>query len=150
MAAGRGVDTLRVELRVHRVRAPLARMELPPDLLEADVIVAPAEGARPVTRGERGGLVEEEELGELPRLEERPALPPLELEPAGDPPSDRIAPADTTLVVVQAAAVPVHEAACRIGDQLAERRDPVLQRHKDIFLESPQTRSVLRRPELGS
>ena len=40
----------------------------PDDLQEAVVVVATALGARPVTRGERGRLVEEEELGVAPRL----------------------------------------------------------------------------------
>jgi hypothetical protein len=78
---------------------------------------------------ERGRLVEEEELGEASRLQQRVPAPAAELEPAGDPALRRPAPADPPGGVVQAAAVAVDEAARRIGDQLAERRDPVLQRH---------------------
>jgi hypothetical protein len=47
------------------VGAPRAR----PQLTEAPVVIAPALGARPVTGGERGRLVQEEELGELARLQ---------------------------------------------------------------------------------
>ena len=95
---------------------------------EARVVGAAAERARPVARCEGGRLVEEEELGELPRLHQRPAVPALELEPAGDPTARRLMPPDPALRVVQAAAVAVDEPARRMGDELAERRHPVLER----------------------
>jgi hypothetical protein len=129
MRARLGVDALRVQLHIDRIRAGLAGVELPPDLREAVVVLPAAERARTVARRERGRLVEEEELRELPRLEERSALPALELEPAGDPTPDRVAPPDLPVAVVQAAPVPVHEAAGGMRDQLAERRDPVPERH---------------------
>src|SRR5213079_1659806 len=42
---------------------------------------------------------------------------------------DCVAPADPAGGVVQATAVPVDEPPGRVGDELAGRRDPVLQRH---------------------
>src|SRR5687767_14206576 len=79
--------------------------------------------------GREGGcLVEEEELRELAWLEQRPAFPAAELEPAGDPALPVVTPSDAAGLVVKAAAVAVDEPTCRVGDQLAERCDPVLQR----------------------
>jgi hypothetical protein len=59
-----GIDSLGVELPVDRVRAYLTRVQLGPDLREADVVLPPAQSARPVPGGERRRFVEEEELGE--------------------------------------------------------------------------------------
>ena len=64
------------------------------------------------------------------------ALPAAELEPAGDPALAREAPADAPALVVEAAAVAVDEAARRVGDELAERRHPVLQRHLGVSVTS--------------
>ena len=114
---------------VDGVGAASARVELAPDRPQAVVVLAPAERARPVAGRHRRRLVEEEELGELPRLEERPPLPSPELEPAGDPAPVVVAAADPAGVVVEAAAVPVDEPAGWVGDELAERRYPVLERH---------------------
>ena len=85
----------RVAASLRAVREPLARAATRsiasappgarPQLVEADVVLAPALRARPVAGGERGRLVEEEQLGELPRLHQRRAVPAAELEPAGDP-----------------------------------------------------------------
>ena len=80
--------------------------------------------------GERRRLVEEEQLREPARLQQPRPLPAPELEPAGDPALDREAAADPAGLVVQAAAVAVDEAAGRVRDQLPERRDAVLQRHR--------------------
>jgi hypothetical protein len=87
-------------------------------------------------------LVEEEELGEPARLEQRPALPPSELEPARDPAPAVVPPADPPGRVVEAAAVPVDEAAGRVRDQLAERRDAVLQRHVPLCEPCRQTEAL--------
>jgi hypothetical protein len=83
-----------------------------------------------VSRRERGRFVEEEELREAPRLHERMAVPAAEREPAGDPALAVVATADPAAIVVQAAAVAVHETARRVGDQLAERCDTVLERRR--------------------
>src|SRR5436190_17222148 len=83
------------------------------DLEKAPVVLAAAEGARPVPGGQGGRLVEEEQLGELSRLHQRAALPALELEPAGDPAPGGEATPDPAAVVVQATAVAVDEAAAR-------------------------------------
>ena len=125
-----GVEALGVQLGVHRIGADLAGVEPAPDRREADVVLAPAESARAVPGCERRRLVEEEELGEQARLEERAPLPAPELEPAGDPPLRGVPPSDPACVVVEAAAVSVDEPARRARDQLTERRDAVLQRHR--------------------
>ena len=130
LCARHGVDALTVQLRVDRVRADLTGMDRAPDLAEAVVVGAPAERTRAMTGGEGGRLVEEEELGEAARLEQRPALPAAELELAGDPAPAVVAPADAAALVVEAAAVAVDQAARGICDELAERRDAVLQRHR--------------------
>jgi hypothetical protein len=76
---------------------------------------------------ERSHLVEEEELRELAGLEKRAALPAAELEPAGDPAPPVETPANATVLVVQAPAVSVDEPTRRVGDELAEGCDAVLQ-----------------------
>lgn len=78
--------------------------------------------------GERGRLVEEEQLGEAAGLEERASLPAAELEPARDPALAVVAPADATGRVVEAAPVAVDQVTVGDRNQLAERGDPVLQR----------------------
>jgi hypothetical protein len=128
LAARVWVDTLAVELGVDCVRARLVGVETAPDLGEARVVRVAAECAGPVPCGECCHLVEEEKLGELAGLEERAALPASELEPTSDPAPAVEAPADVTVVVVEAAAVPVDEPASRVGDELAEGCDAVLQR----------------------
>jgi hypothetical protein len=120
-------DTLVVELGVDRVGARLARVEGAPDLGEAPVVGVAAERAGSVACRERSHLVEEEELRELAGLEERAALPAAELEPAGDPAPPVETPANATVLVVQAPAVSVDEPSRRVGDELAERCDAVLQ-----------------------
>ena len=124
------VSALLVELRVHRVGADLFGMELAPERAEANVVLAPAQRAGTVAGSEGGRLVEEEELREPPRLQQRLPMPAAELEPARDPALAVVCPTDSTGGIVQAAAVAVHEAARRIGDQLAEGRDPVLERQR--------------------
>jgi len=95
-----------------------------------DVVLSPAERARPVPCRERGRLVEEEELGEEPGMEELPSLPAFELEPARDPALRGVTAPDPPGRVVEAAAVPVDEPAARARDQVAERRDAILERHR--------------------
>ena len=124
-----GIDALGVESCVHRVRADLAGMELAPDVREADVVLTAAERARAVPRGERRRLVEEEELGEAAGLEEGGAPPAAELEPACDPALAVVSPPYPASLVVQAAAISVHETARGVGDQLARRGDAVSERH---------------------
>jgi hypothetical protein len=126
---GRGSNALSVQLCIDRVRADLAGVELAPDLGEANVVGATAERARAVPSGERRRLVEEEELGEATGLHERAAPPAAELEPAGDPALAVVAAADPTTLVVEAAAVSVDQPTRRVGDELAERRHPVLPLH---------------------
>ncbi len=105
-------------------------VQIAPELAEAHVVGAPAECAGAVPRRERRHLVEEEQLGEQPGLQQRPALPAAELQPAGDPAPRAVAPPDAPGVVVHAPAVAVQEAARGIRDELRERRDAVLQRHR--------------------
>ena len=97
-----------------------------PERDEASVVVVPAECARAVAGRHRRGLIQEEQLGEAARLQQRTTLPPAELEPARDPTANPVPAADDAIGIVQASAVPVHEPARGVGDQLAERRDTVL------------------------
>jgi hypothetical protein len=79
-----------------------------------------------------------------PRLEQRPPQPTLELEPASEPALDGEAAANSPRLVVQAAAVPVDQPARRVGDQLAERRNAVLQRHPGATVASARPIQLAR------
>src|SRR5262245_60988516 len=81
---------------------------------------------------ERRRLVEEEQLGELAGLQERRAVPVLVDEAARDPALDLVAAADPPLRVVEAAAVPVDEPTRLRRDEVAERRDTVLEGHAPV------------------
>ena len=129
LGAPAGLGALGVELRVDRVGSDLPGMKLAPDRDEAGVVFAAAERTGAVAGGERGRLVEEEQLGEASGLHQRPTLPAAELEPAGDPAFAGGAAADPPELVVEAATVSVDQAARWICDQLAQRCHPVLQRH---------------------
>jgi len=129
LGARGGRDALAVQLGVDRVGPDLAGVQLVPEGDQAVVVPAPAQRARPVPGGHRGGLVEEEQLGEAARLQQRRAVPAAEAQPAGDPAPAGVAAADVPGGVVQAATVAVDQAARGIGDQLAQRRDPVAPRH---------------------
>ena len=71
----RGIDALGVELRVDRVGSDLAGMELAPDREQAVIVLAAAECAGSMPGGERGHLVEKEQLREATGLQERVAMP---------------------------------------------------------------------------
>jgi hypothetical protein len=114
-----------MELRVDHVRPDRAAMDSAPELAEAHVVLTPTERARTVPGRERRRLVQEEQLGELARLHQLLAVPAAELEPARDPAPRRPAPPDPSLLVVQAAAVPVDEPTRGVRDQLAARSDAV-------------------------
>jgi hypothetical protein len=96
------------------------------------VVVGPAaQRARAVAGRKRRRLVEKEQLGEPARLQQALPLPATELESAGDPAAAVVVAADAAGGVVQAAAVSVDETVARMGDQLAEWCDPVLEWHCD-------------------
>ena len=61
-AATSRVEALRVEPHVDCIRSRLAGMKLQPALHESEVVRATALRAGTVTRGQRGRLVEEEQL----------------------------------------------------------------------------------------
>jgi hypothetical protein len=82
-----------------------------------------------VSGGERRRLVEEEQLREAAGLHQWLAMPAPEPEAASDPAPGGVVSADPTGSVVEAAPVAVHEPSRGVGDQLAERRDPVPERH---------------------
>ncbi len=115
-----GVDPLGVEVQVDRVGTDRLAMALPPDVTEADVVLAPAERTRAVTRGERGRLVQEEQLREPARLQQGLRSPALELQPARDPASHSARSSNAPDIVVQAATVAVHEPSRGVRDELAE------------------------------
>jgi hypothetical protein len=58
------------------------------------------------------------------------AMPTFEFEPARDPAFPVVATPDASRFIVKTAAIRVDEAACRIGDELAERGHAILQRHR--------------------
>ena len=121
-----GIDALEVQMRVDRVGARRSGVQRLPGLDEAVVVRAAAQRAGTVTRRESRRLVEEEKFGESSGLEQRCSLPVLEPQLAGDPAPAVPAPPDPSLVVMEAAAVPVDEPARGCSDQFAERSDAVL------------------------
>ena len=129
LQVGRGIDPLALQLSVKRVCANLARMELAPDRAQRVVVRAATERAGAMSGGKGSGLVEEEQLGEPTGLAQRRTAPTAEAQPAGDPPSAGEPPPNPAVAVVQAAAISVHRPPCRVRDQLAQRRHPVLMRH---------------------
>jgi hypothetical protein len=124
------IEAFLMETSVDGVRASVGGVESPPDLREANVVLSSTQRARPMARGERRGFVQEEQLREPPGLHQRRPMPASEPEPARDPPLDGVSTTDPPFVVVQTPSVAVHEPAGGRRDQLAERRDPVLQRHR--------------------
>src|SRR5918996_2621278 len=103
LRARRGLEALAMELVVHRIRAAPLGVKRAPDLDEPVVVGAAAQRARTVARGERGRLVEEEQLREAAGLHQRRPVPAAELQLAGDPALDRESPPDAALGVVEAA-----------------------------------------------
>src|SRR5690606_16716369 len=93
------------------------------------------------------GLVKEEELGVAVRLHHL-AMAALERQHAGDPGAARpAASAEALLGVVQPPAAVAHQRpALRRGDDLAERRDAVLQRHYSAAAGSAASSSGGARP----
>src|SRR4029077_19283120 len=78
------VPALLVQRRVDVVRlARGARMDRGPRSHERLLVPVRAQPARTVARRERGGLVEEEQLGEPARLHQRLAAPTPEFQPTG-------------------------------------------------------------------
>ena len=122
------IETLGVQLGVDRIGSHLARMQVAPDRDQTVVVLAPALRTGAVAGGERGHLVEEEQLRVAARLQKGAAPAAAELEPARDPAFHRVAAANAALGVVERAAIAVDEAPGRVGDQLAQGRDPVLER----------------------
>jgi hypothetical protein len=145
MDPGAGDETFSVELGIDDIGVGVPRMLLAPDRQEPPVVGAPAERTGTMSGRERGGLVREEELREASGLHQRLSMPAAEPEATDDPASAVVVQADPAVRVVQAAPVAVDEAASRIGDQLAERRDPVLERHGGITIAASVGG---RRPEL--
>ena len=130
LTAGRPVHPLDMEPRVDCVRPALvAWMELAPECDKASVVLVSAERTGTMARGEGGRLVEEEQLGESPRLQKARPSPATKLEPAPDPTPTVEAPPNVAVPVVQAATIAVDEPSRRVGDELAERRHPVPERH---------------------
>src|SRR5882724_140658 len=106
-------------------------------------VVAAAEEARPVPRGERGCLVEKEQLG--PAVTTHHLAPPsLEFADASEPRLAGPAPRQQRLGcgVMNDAAIAGEHSAMRCRDDVACRSDPVLQRHSHLEL------AVLQQPSL--
>jgi len=126
----RRVDPLGMKPGVDLVRPRWPRVQFAPDLDEPNVVLPPAHRAWPVSRGERGGLVEEEQLREPARLHHRRTVPPPEPKATRDPACAAEAPTDVAGLVVEAPSIAVHEPPRGVSDQLTERGHPVLQRHR--------------------
>jgi hypothetical protein len=119
-----------MELHIDHVSSALVSVERGPGFDQEVVVRAAAERAGPVPGREGRRLVEEEERSEATRLHERLAVPAPELEATRDPALDLVAPTDASVLVVEAATVPVHKATRRIGNQLSQGRNSILERHR--------------------
>jgi hypothetical protein len=136
LGARDGIDSLELELGVDRVGSHPSGVKVSPDIRESSVVLATTEGARTMAGGQRGRLVEEEQLRETAGLHERTALPTAKLEPASDPPFPVRTTADAPRLIVEAATVPVDKATRGVRDQLAERCDPILKGHLGLTLDA--------------
>src|SRR5215813_11976601 len=128
-------ESLAVKHGIHLGRARRwASVSLRPSRTKSVRLLAPAVEARPMAGRERRGFVEEEELGPAaPRHDLAPDAS--ELADAGDPGLRRPAPAQQGARgrIMDDAAIAHEEPALRDGDDVAERRHPVLQRHRDAY-----------------
>jgi len=127
---GRPACPLGMQRPVHIAgRRKVGRERFRPSRAEGQRVGPSAFEARPMAGGESGRLVQEEQFGIAARRH-RLALPPLEGQAADDPRLCRPAPpGQLPALVVKAAAVARPGAASRVGDDFAERRYAVLQRH---------------------
>lgn len=150
LRSGSANQTLRMELRIDRVGAgEKAGVQVPPQILQPNVVATSAERARAVPGGERGRFVEEEQFREPAGLHQLLAVPAAELEATPDPATRRVVSPYPAVLVVEAASVAVHESPRGVGDQLAERRDPVPERHRATIVRRADGASV-RRSETGA
>jgi hypothetical protein len=142
LRSGSADETLRVELRIDRIgTGEKAGVQVPPEI-RSSVVGSSAERARAVPGGERGRLVEEEQLREPAGLHQRLAVPATELEATPDQATRRVVSPDPAVRVVEAASIAVHESPRGIGDQLAGRRDLIPERHRAPSFTAPTERSV--------
>ena len=86
-------------------------------------------GAGSMAGGEGRRFIEEEELGVAVRGHDRP-MPTPELEHADEPSLDLPRPKDVSRGIVENAPIAHHRPLLRRGDDLAERRDPILSWHE--------------------
>lgn len=150
MALRSGSETLRVEPRIDRVGiGERTWVQVPPEILQSNVVGTAAERTRAMPGGERGRFVEGEQFREAGGLHQWLAVPVAELEAAPDPTTRRVVSPDPPALVVEAASVAVHESPRGAGDQLAERRDPVPERHRATIVRRADGASV-RRSETGA
>jgi hypothetical protein len=150
LRSGSANQTLRVELRIDRVgTGEKARVEVPPQILHPNVVATSAERARAVPCGERGRFVEEEQFREPAGLHQLLAVTATELEATPDPATRPVVSPYPAVLVVEAASVAVHESPRGVGDQLADRRDPVPERHRATIVRRADGASV-RRSETGA
>lgn len=127
-------DAVAVQDAVERPDFMGCAMGRVPESAEPPVILSPAFAARPMAGGQRRGLVEKEEFGVSPRCHER-ATTALEVKQAGDPGvMGPAAAAKGPVFVVKDSAIAHETAARRMGDNVACRKNPVLQGHPIISL----------------
>ena len=150
LRSGSASQTLRVELCIDRVSvSEKAGVQVPPQILQPNVVASSAERARAVPGGERGRFVEEEQFGEPTGLHQGLSVPATELEATCDPATRRVVSPYPAVLVVEAASVAEHESPRGIGDQLPERCDPVPERHRATIVRRPDRASV-QRSETGA
>jgi len=137
------IDPRRVQRRIHLIGkypSVLPRIfRSQPRFPEIVISLTAAFGARPMARGQRHGLIQEEQLRVASGRHHRtPAAS--KLEHARDPAPARVLPHDSALIAVYRAATVSHErSARRVGENLSFGRDAILQRHAEAGLGQPHS-----------
>ena len=127
-AAGK---TIAMELPIDEVGADRLAETGRPIPAEPAIIVSTAFGARTVSGGERCRLVEEKEFGVRVRSHDDTS-DSAEFGETCDPTPHLRRANDAPMIVVQDTAVAHDQATAAAGDDLTERRDSILQRHRRV------------------
>ena len=125
------VQTLGVQHRIDFIDAGDASKARFPQRAKALIIGVSTLRARTMAGGERRRFIQEEKFGVRARLHNR-TMPPAELDQAGNPALHLGLSHDAAAIIVQDAAIAHHQPAPRQGEDLAVRRDAVLQRHRSL------------------
>lgn len=131
LAAGADIHafTMHLCIDVPRTRRRIERLRGLPGVLPGSKGAVPAFAAGPVAGSDGGGFVEEEQFRIAPWRHDV-TMPSAKFQPADQPGLQRPAPrAELPVFVMQDAAIAHEAAAFGNGDDIAQRRDAVLQRH---------------------